>query len=248
MKKYYIISLFILAVLPRAFSQDAREIVKKAQDKFRGKSSESTITMKIVRPSWSREVVMKAWTKGDRYALIKVLAPAREKGVAYLKVGKEIWNWQPSIERIIKLPPSMMGQSWMGSDFTNDDLVRESSLVDDYEQKIIGSDTIDGRECWKIELTPKPDAAVIWGKIIVWISKKDDLELRAEFYDEDGELVNIMTASDIKNMNGRIIPTRLEMVPADKPGNKTILIYNDIKFDIPIADGFFSIQNMKKVN
>jgi outer membrane lipoprotein-sorting protein len=203
--------------------------------------------MKIIRPGWSREIRMKAWSKGDHYTLIKILAPARDKGVAYLKVGKEIWNWQPSIERSIKLPPSMMGQSWMGSDFSNDDLVRESSEVRDYTHRIIGSDTLQGRECWKIELRPKEDAAVVWGKIIMWISKKDYLELRAEFYDEDATLINIMKASDIKNMNGRIIPTRLEMIPADKPKQKTVIVYEDIQFDIPIPDRFFSLQNMKKV-
>jgi len=238
------ISILASAILP---AQDARDIVQKALDNFRGESSKSTLTMKIIRPGWSREVRLKAWSKGEKYSLIKILAPARDKGVAYLKVDKEIWNWQPSIERSIKLPPSMMGQSWMGSDFTNDDLVRESSELRDYTHRIIGSDTIEGRECWKIELLPKEDAAVIWGKIIMWISKKDYLELRAEFYDEDGNLINIMKASDVKNMNGRIIPTRLEMIPADKPGQKTVLIYENIEFDIPIPDSFFSLQNMKKV-
>ncbi len=247
MKK--ILSLLCFYLLASAFlsAQDAREIVKKALDNFRGESSKSTLTMKIIRPGWSREIRLKAWSKGEKYSLIKILAPARDKGVAYLKVGKEIWNWQPSIERSIKLPPSMMGQSWMGSDFTNDDLVRESSELRDYTHRIIGSDTLQGRECWKIELLPKEDAAVVWGKIIMWISKKDYLELRAEFYDEDGKLVNIMKASDIKKMNGRTIPTRLEMIPAEKPGQKTVIVYEDIQFEIPIPDRFFSLQNMKKV-
>jgi len=247
MKK--ILSLLLIFLLAPALlqAQDAREIVKKALDNFRGESSKSTLTMKIIRPGWSREIRLKAWSKGEKYSLIKILAPARDKGVAYLKVGKEIWNWQPSIERSIKLPPSMMGQSWMGSDFTNDDLVRESSELRDYTHRIIGSDTLQGRECWKIELLPKEEAAVVWGKIIMWVSKKDYLELRAEFYDEDGKLVNIMKASDIKKMNGRTIPTRLEMIPAEKPGQKTVIVYEDIQFDIPIPDRFFSLQNMKKV-
>ncbi len=247
MKKNITLLCTLLALSAFLSAQDAGKIVKKALDNFRGKSSKSTITMKIIRPGWSREIRMKAWSKGDHYTLIKILAPARDKGVAYLKVGKEIWNWQPSIERSIKLPPSMMGQSWMGSDFSNDDLVRESSEVRDYTHRIIGSDTLQGRECWKIELRPKEDAAVVWGKIIMWISKKDYLELRAEFYDEDATLINIMKASDIKNMNGRIIPTRLEMIPADKPKQKTVIVYEDIQFDIPIPDRFFSLQNMKKV-
>lgn len=189
---------------------------------------------------------MKAWSKGDDFSLIKILSPARDEGTGFLKRDKEIWNWQPSIERTIKLPPSMMSQSWMGSDFTNDDLVRESAELTDYDHEIIGNDTLDGKACWKISMIPHPDAPVVWGKIIGWITRVNYLEIRTEFYDEDGELVNIMIASDIKEMGNRIIPTRMEMIPADKEEHKTIVTYKSIEYNQPISDDFFSIQNMKR--
>ncbi|NOY78615.1 MAG: outer membrane lipoprotein-sorting protein, partial [Calditrichaeota bacterium] len=159
----------------------------------------------------------------------------------------EIWNWIPTIQRVIKIPPSMMLQPWMGSDFTNDDLVRESSIVNDYTQSILGEEKVDGRLCYKIKLTPKPEAGVVWGKVILWISKAGYLELKAEFFDEDGKLVKTMLASRVRKMGGRTIPTHLEMIPQNKPGHKTILDYRKIKFNIKIRPSFFSVQNMKRV-
>lgn len=240
--------LFFVAWLPAVVgAQDATEIVNRSLDQFKGQTSEAKMSMEIIRPSWSRKITMKSWTKGDDFSLIKVLAPARDEGTGYLKRGKEIWNWQPSIERTIKLPPSMMSQSWMGSDFTNDDLVRESSILTDYNHEILGSETIDGRECWKIKMTPKSDAPVVWGKVIAWITKEHYLEIRTEFYNEEGELINIMRGSDIKKMGGRTITTTLEMIPADKEGHKTVVHYEEIKYNQPLEDDFFSVQNMKSI-
>lgn len=230
-----------------ANAQDVKEIVKKADDKFRGKSSEGTMTMIIERPTWSRTVTMKSWSMGNDYSLIYITAPAKEKGQVFLKRESEMWNWVPTIERMIKIPPSMMMQSWMGSDFTNDDLVRESSLVIDYTHKLIGEETIDGYKCYKVELIPLPDAPVVWGKVLMWISKDEFYWLRSEFYDEDNMLVNTEILSKIKKMDDRNMPTRLEMIPADKEGNKTTMIYDKIDFDVKIDESFFSQQNMKRV-
>ena len=141
----------------------------------------------------------------------------------------------------------MMMQSWMGSDFTNDDLVKESSIVKDYTHELLPDSSIDGRVCYKIALYPKEEAAVVWGKMLVWITKKDFMQLRVEYYDEDGELVNVMSSSEVKTMSGRPFPTLWEMVPIDKPGNLTILTYHVLEFDKPIADSFFSEQNMKRI-
>ena len=141
----------------------------------------------------------------------------------------------------------MMMQSWMGSDFTNDDLVRESSLAKDYNHKLLGEEKMGGYNCYKIELIPDEDAPVVWGKIIMWVSEADYLWLKAEYFDEDGVLVNTEILSEIKMMGNRKMPTRLEMIPADKPGQKTILIFKNIEFDIQINEGFFSQQNMKKI-
>jgi outer membrane lipoprotein-sorting protein len=158
-----------------------------------------------------------------------------------------MWNWVPNIERMIKIPPSMMMQSWMGSDFNNDDLVRESSLVKDYTHKKLDDETIDGFECYKAELIPHDDAPVVWGKIIMWVSKKDWHWLKAEYYDEDGFLVNTNLLSDIKKMDDRDMPTRMEMIPADEEGHKTILIFEKMKFNVNMKESFFSQQNMKRI-
>jgi outer membrane lipoprotein-sorting protein len=148
---------------------------------------------------------------------------------------------------MIKLPPSMMGQSWMGSDFTNDDLVRMNSIIDDFTHEITGTEKVEGYDCHIIELIPKPDAAVVWGKIRLWISKAEFYELKGEYYDEDGELVNTMLSSEIKKMGDRMLPSKMVMEPVDKPGNQTILEMSDMIFNIPINDEFFSQQNMKNV-
>lgn len=236
--------LFVQAI---GEAQSAAEILKKAESKVRGDQAFNEMKMTIVRPNWTREITMKSWTKGTKYSLVLVTAPARDKGTAFLKRDKEIWNWQPSIDRSIKMPPSMMMQSWMGSDFTNDDLVRQSSLMDDFTHKLLGKETVDGRKCHKIELQPKPDAAVVWGKIIMWIDERDYLEMKVEFYDEDGYLVNTVYGKNIKTLAGRTLPTRLELIPADKDGQKTIIEQVAMDFSVKLDDSFFSVQNLKKV-
>ena len=214
--KTKLLALFLLSLLTNsAFSQeiDVKELVREADEKIRGNSSSGIFTMTIERPGWSRSISMKNWSLGNEYSLIYITAPAKEKGQVFLKRKNEMWNWIPSIERMVKIPPSMMMQSWMGSDFTNDDLVKESSLVKDYTHLLLGEEKVQGYDCYKIELIPTEDAPVVWGKINMWISKKDKLWLKAEYYDEDGFLVNYETLSDIKKMDDRIIPCRMEMTP-----------------------------------
>jgi outer membrane lipoprotein-sorting protein len=225
----------------------AKEIVKRAHDKANGETSQGTMKMTIVRPGWSREVAMKTWSKGSGYYLIYITEPVKDKGQVFMKREQDMWNWMPSINRMIKLPPSMMGQSWMGSDFTNDDLVRMNSIIDDFTHEIIGSEVIEGYDCYIIELIPNPDAAVVWGKIRLWISKEEYYELKGEYYDEDMVLVNTMTSTDIKKMGDRMLPSKMVMEPVDKPGNQTILETIDIIYDKPIDESFFSQQNMKNV-
>jgi outer membrane lipoprotein-sorting protein len=246
MKSNILTLLFLLGVVV-SNAQDITEIIRKADEKFRGESSQGTMTMIIERPTWSREVTMKNWTLGNNFSMIYITAPAKEKGQVFLKRHSEMWNWVPTIERMIKIPPSMMMQSWMGSDFTNDDLVRESSLTEDYSQQLLGEETVQGMECYKAELIPYDDAPVVWGKIIMWISKKEYHWLKAEYYDEDGFLVNTEILSQIKQMDDRTMPTRLEMIPADEEGNKTILIFDEIKFNVDLEESFFSQQNMRRI-
>jgi outer membrane lipoprotein-sorting protein len=247
----YILSLCMVLALQNHYlpaqETDPKTIIDKAEKKYKGNTGYGEMTMKIIRPDWSREISLKSWSKGTDLSLILVTAPARDEGTAFLKTRKEIRTWQPTIERVIKLPPSMMGQSWMSSDFTNDDLVKEASFIEDYYQKLLGDEEVEDRLCYKIELTPKEDAAVVWGKVVTWIDKEELIYMKTEYYDEDGYLINTLIASDIGPLGGRTLARKLEMIPADKKGNKTVIIYQYQEFDKPIEDDFFSIQNMKKV-
>lgn len=243
-----ILSFFLLVFLSSQLpGQSALDIIKKVDEKQRGESSYTEMKIITERPRWTREMEMKAWSKGTDYGLVLITSPAKEKGTVMLKRGKEVWNWIPNIERSIKLPPSMMMQSWMGTDFTNDDLVRQSSIVTDYTHKIVGDSTIEGRNCKEIELTPKPEAPVVWGRINTWVDTEDYLQLKVEFYDEDDYLVNVMNSSNIKELGGRVMPTRMEMIPVEKDDHKTIMITEEAKFNMPIEQSFFSTQNMRKV-
>ena len=245
--KHLILGLLGLIFIAPLKAQTAKEIITQAEEKLRGNSSRSSLTIKIVRPNWTREITTTSWSYGTEYALIYISDPARDAGTVFLKRDKEIWNWQPSIERTIKLPPSMMMQSWMGSDFTNDDLVRESSIVNDYTHKIVGDTVILDRPCYKIELTPKPEAAVVWGKIYSYISKEELLQLKTQFYDEDGYLINVMEGFDIQTYDGRTLPRRLRMTPMETPDQYTEMTYEGLEFDIDVDPSFFSQQNMKRI-
>lgn len=245
--KLFWLGIAVTAFITAAQGQDASTIVDQADRHLRGETSISELVMKVVRPGWSREIHIKSWTKGRDLALILITAPARDQGTTFLLRDREVWNWIPSVEKIIKIPPSMMMQSWMGSDFTNDDLVKESSLVNDYTHTWVGDSTIEGRDCYKIELIPKPDAPVVWGKIFLWISKKDYLELRAVYFDEDGLPISVMEMSDIRELGGRLLPAKMVMTPVDKPDHQTILEYRSLIFDRTLEDEFFSQQNMRRV-
>lgn len=229
------------------FAQSAIEIVKKAQDLLYAKSSYTEMTMTIVKPNWKRSLGMKIWALEPDYAMIYITEPARDRGTVTLKRKNEIWNYLPTVQKTIKIPPSMMHQSWMGSDFTNDDLVRSSSYEDDYNHKLLGEERFSGYDCYKIESTPKPNAGIVWSKVISYITKNSFMQLKSEFYDEDGKLIRLFTGSEIKNLGGKTIPTKWEMTPLDKEGNKTILKYKVIEWNIRLDESFFSQQNMRKL-
>jgi outer membrane lipoprotein-sorting protein len=244
----YIILLALLLIVGNLNGQNATEIVKKADDQMRGeKSSYSLMTMKIVRPTWERSVTFKSWSKGTGLSLVLITAPVKDQGQTFLKINQDMWNWNPQISRLIKLPTSMLSQGWMGSDYTNDDLLNQRSIVIDYTHTLIAEEIISGEPCYKIELKPKEDAPVVWGEIIMWISKKDYLSLKVEYYDEDQYLVKSEIGEQLKTIGGRYIPTLFELIPADEEENKTIITIQDIEFNIPIEDSFFSQQNMKRI-
>jgi len=229
----------------QVWAQSANDIVVKADLKMRGQSSYTEMTMQIVRPGWTRSMSMKAWTMEQKFSLVLVTAPAQDKGSSSLKRHKEMWNWVPNIERIIKIAPSMLGQSWMGSDFTNDDLINQSSIVVDYTHKILKEEEFDGMRCWIIDARPKPDAPVVWGKQVIWISHDEYNMRKVEYYDEFDDLINTMSTYDVKTLGGRMIPARQEMQPADKPDQKTVLLLHKAQFDFDIPESFFSQKNMR---
>jgi len=245
--KKLLVSIAAVLLAFNTFSQTATEIITKADNAFRGKSSKMEMTMTIERPKWTRTIKMKSWTMGEDYSMVLITSPEKDKGQVFLKRKKDLWNWIPKINRMVKMPPSMMSQGWMGSDVSNDDLLRQSSLVTDYTHKILATETISGRECWKIELTPKEDADIMWGKIQMWISKTGYLNLKSEYFDEDMYLAHTEIGSNIKVMDGKDFPTKLEIIPADEPQNKTILEFTFIDFDIDIDESFFSQQKMKTI-
>ena len=247
MKNLFFFAILLFSTSIFAQEMTALEIIKKSDQKLRGDYNTGAIKMTIIRPDWQREIEMKSWAAGEDYSLILVTAPARDKGTAFLKRENEMWNWQPTIDRVIKMPPSMMSQSWMGSDFTNDDLSRASSTVNDYIQEIVGEEEIEGRQCWVLSLIPKEGTAVVWGKVKTWIDQTDYIQLKTEFYDEDDYLINTMYGKNIGEIGGRTLARTMEVVPAEEEGHITRIEYLSLAFDIPIKEGFFSIQNMKRV-
>ena len=247
MKKLSSLLLFLAIFIMNTQGQDAKEIVKKADEKMQGLSNYAVMTIKIIRPTWQREMKMRSWSLGTEYSMIIIDEPKKDMGTVFLKRKKEIWNWIPSIDKSIKLPPSMMMQNWMGTDFTNDDLVKQSSIVVDYSHSLIGDSTIQNLDCYKIELIPNDNAPVVWGRIVIFIDKNEYMQMRTEFYDEDGFMINLMNFYDVKEMGERIIPTTMEMIPVDSPDKKTIMIYESIEFDIDISEDYFTTQKMKRV-
>lgn len=244
---FIFICLCISTVLPAQNATQLKEIVSKAENKLRGKSSFSELKITTVRPKYTREMQMKSWTKNDDFSLIYISSPARDKGTVYLKREKEIWYYLPSIERNIKMPPSMMNQSWMGTDLSNDDLVKKTSMENDFDHTLIELASIDGNECYHIQLIPHEDADVIWGKVDIWVDEIYFNILKQESFDEDLELVNTMKGTNVKDMDGETIPTKLEFYPADKPNQKTLLEYMSLKFNVNIPEYYFTTQYMTKV-
>lgn len=246
MRAFLILFFFVLTGGLQA--QTATEILQRSEEILRGvNSSQAVIKMTIERPKYSREMTIHSWSVGDEYALMYIAEPVRDKGTVFLKKGSEIWNWVPSIEKVIKLPPSMMMQSWMGSDFTNDDLVKSSSMVDDYSQTLLEEEEVDGRLCYVLELVPSDEAAVVWGKLKMWIDKEHAFQLKTEFYDEDGYLINTMEGSGIKELGGKMLPSIATLIPEEDPDNRTVIEYLEFTFDQPQDESFFTIQNMKRM-
>jgi len=225
----------------------AAEIIRKTDDIMQGKSSRIDMTMSIVRPKYTRSISLKCWSLEKEYFMAYVMAPVREKGQVVMKYNNEMWQYTPSINRTIKLPISMMSQGFMGSDYSNDDLVHESSIIKDYTSTIKGSEKIDDRDCFKINMKPKPESNIVWGNVIFWIDKKYFIVLKAEYYDEENYLVRTMYGKEIKYFSDRFLTSVMETIPSDEPDNKTVVTIEKAQFNIGIKKEIFSLQNMKRI-
>lgn len=227
-----------------AKAQDAQALVEDSFNYMRGKTSMSIVKMTIHRPDWERVVTIKAWTKGQSDSIFWITAPPKDKGNGTLKKKREMWMYNPKVNRVIKIPPSMMSQAWMGSDFSNDDLSKTESLIDDYSHQIIGTETHEGKKVYLIESMPKPEAPVVWGMQRLKI-REDHIFLRQEFYDEDLKPVKAMNAFQIQELGGKLFPRVWRMQKADAKDEYTVLEYNELTFDQDLPDRLFTLSSLK---
>ena len=242
-----VLGLWMLALAPPAQAQvDPYEIIDRVDELYRGESSHGTSTMEVVTENWTRQMTMELWSLGNDYSLVRIQAPAREAGTATLKADRDIYNYLPKVDRTIKIPTSMMGGSWMGSHFTNDDLVQESRLVDDYDITLSFSGDRNGEVVWEFTLVPKAEAAVVWGQIDYRVRQADYMPLAVSYYDEDGALARSMDFSDFATVGGRTIPRLMMMRPADKPDEYTSMRYDDLEFDVDLDASFFSLRTLQR--
>ena len=201
--------------------------------------------MEVVTEHWERTIAMHIWSLGTEYSLVRIDAPRKDAGTATLKAGNELWNYLPRVDRTIKLPASLMGASWMGSHFTNDDLVKESRIIDDYDIEITFQGARDGNDIWEFTLTPKPETAVVWGKIVEQVRKHDMMPEWVRYYDDLGEVARTMVFSEFQIMGGRMVPARMVVTPADKPDESTTIIYDALAFDVGLDESFFSLRQLR---
>jgi len=225
---------------------DPKSIVDRVDRLLRGDSSEGEMTMAVVTRRWTRTLTLRAWSEGTERALIKVLAPAKEAGVATLKAGEEIWNYLPKVDRTIRVPTSMMMASWMGSHFTNDDLVKESRLIRDYDIALGFEGVREGVRVWEFVLTPRPEAAVVWGKVVMEVRQADLMPTWARYYGDDGALRRTLTFGDYRVMGGRLVPTTMRVVPTDKPDESTLIRYTALRFDIRLPADTFTLGALRR--
>ncbi|MCR4337261.1 MAG: outer membrane lipoprotein-sorting protein [Candidatus Omnitrophica bacterium] len=242
--------LFFFILSPPIFAQEVlspTEIVKRSDDLMRGNSTTGIYTMEILTPNWQRKLELHVDSVGRDQVFIRILSPAKEAGIGTLRIKNEMWNYLPQVEKVIKIPPSMMMQSWMGSDFANDDLVKESSVVHDYTHQIVETINIDGHEVHKIEFIPKPKAAVVWGRLFRWVRKDDFVPLQEEFYSEKGKLIKVLKYSDIGTVSNRLIPKVWTMTSMIKPGHQTVIRLVDVQYDLSLDPNIFTLSYLQKI-
>jgi len=225
----------------------AKEILRQVEDMWRGTSSHSLFTMQVKTAHYSRDMRLEGWSKGKEKSLVRILLPLKEKGTATLKSGNSIYNYLPRTDRTIRLTSGMMTGSWMGSHFTNDDLIKESRMEEDYDPFVSFEGNRDGEEIIEFTLIPKPDAPVVWGKIVAIVLSEGYIPLKYYYYDEDMNIARTIIFSKIELLAGRLRPKVMKIVPADKPNEYTELVYEELDLNIQIEDEFFSIARLKRM-
>jgi len=223
----------------RAEEPTGREIVDRVENLLWSNTMQGEFEMTITTPRWQRTLSLRAWLDRPKRSFIRILDPAKEAGIGSLRIGAEMWNYLPNVERTIKIPPSMMMQPWMGSDFTNDDLVKESSVVDDYTHRVLRTENVAGAPIYVVEAVPKPEAAVVWGRILFWVRTADFVPLKEE-------LVRVMTYSEVRPLGGRVVPTKWEMRPMRKSGNVTTVVLKNAVYEESIDSEIFTQRNLQR--
>ncbi len=226
---------------------DVKAIVKKIDELYRSKTSSAEMEMQIVTPHWERTLTLKVWTQGMDKTFIFITSPKKEQGITTLRLGNEMWNYLPNTNKVMKIPPSMMMGSWMGSDFTNDDLVKESSMLDDYDYQLITPEDASA-DLLYIEFIPKENSPTVWGKLVVAVRASDYIPAWQKFYDEKGNLMRVLNFKEIKQFSGKKIPSTMEMIPQNKEGHKTVVRYLNAEFDSPVDDTIFTLRNLRRSN
>ncbi|TGD71842.1 outer membrane lipoprotein-sorting protein [Mangrovimicrobium sediminis] len=243
-----LVTAFVLALLAGLAQADdpasARDIIRRAMDHYRGQTSFSELTMTIHRPDWERSMSMRAWSRGDDESLVRVVAPARDAGNGTLTLEGNMWTFTPKINRVIKVPSSLMSQNWMGSDFSNRDISKDTAIIDEYDHRLLETRELDGHRAWVIESIPHEDAPVVWGKEVLVI-RDDWVLLEQQFWDQDGELVKTLKAQEISSMGGREVASRLRMQQADKPQEWTEVVTAEVEFDLELPEGLFTLSSLR---
>ncbi len=229
-----------------ASNLDPEIILNNVDDIYRSNASHGILTLSVKTSNWQRSLTLEQWSKGNDMHLLKVLKPKKEKDLATLRVDNNVWNYMPKVKRVVKIPSSMMSSSWMGSHFTNDDLVKQSRMVIDYDFSITYEGLRDGVDIVEISCIPKKNAAVVWGKVEVIVYRNDFIPLNIVYYDEDLKLSRTLKFSNIQVLGGKKIPLQMKMVPTDEPEESTAILWEKIEFDIVIKDDFFSLRKLQE--
>lgn len=224
----------------------ALDLIRKLEKNSRGETFSGDLAMTVTQRGQSRKMSIRFWSRGREEALIRILEPARDKGTGNLRVKTDLWQYLPRVNKTIKVPSSLLFQSWMGSDFSNDDLVKSSSLERDYTHKYIGEETLDGQKAIKIESTPKPDAKIVWGKVYVWVTPAEGALVGQDFHTEAGKLVKKLRGFDQKTYGAYTVPTKMTMQDLSREQSTTEIIYSKIEFDKKFADSLFSLKELEK--